>query len=123
MTDEAHEDPGADLPLPGLDPEPVSRAVSDLERQARRSLQALDAAGLLEPRHAALAELFLTLARAVHKQSMSPKGGYAVANLANSMREVWVQLLPEEEGGGSDDFAAWKRELERAGMDSPGGTS
>jgi hypothetical protein len=121
MTDAAQHDPGADLPLPGLDPEPVNRPVSELERQARRSLQALESAGLLEPRHAALAELFLVLARAIDRQARNLKGGYAIANLANSMREVWVQLLPEEEGGtGSDDFTRWQREL--AGMDSTGGT-
>lgn len=101
-----------DEPLPGLDPEPTDRPVSELERQARRSLQALDNANLLEPRHAGLAELFLTLARAVDKSSRSARGGYAVANLANAMRETWLQLLPEEEGGtGSVDFARWQREL------------
>lgn len=120
MTDGVKAAP--DEPLPGLDPEPSDRHVSELERRARQSLQALDSAGLLEPRHAGLAELFLTLARAVDKQAHSARGGYAVANLANSMREVWLQLLPEEEGGtGSDDFTRWQREL--AGLDGSGRTA
>lgn len=120
--DRAPIDPEADTPLPGLGPEPTDRAVSELEREARRSLQALDNAGLLEPRHSGLAELYLTLARAVDRQSRSARGGYAVANLANSMREVWLQLLPEEEGGtGSDDFTRWQRELHQ--LDADGGSA
>lgn len=122
MTDHDATEPEADTPLPGLDPEPDHRPVSELERNARRSLQALQLAGLLQDRHAALAELFLVLARAIDRQARSPRGGYAVANLANSMREVWVQLLPEEEGGtGSDDFDRWKREL--AALDGSGSSA
>lgn len=100
-------------PLPGLDPEPQDRAVTNLERRARQSLAALHEANKLGPQHAGLMELFLTLARSVDgaANARAPRAS-AVAMAAKEMREVWAALCPDDDDApAAEEFTQWQTAL------------
>lgn len=109
-----------DEPLPGLGAEPTDAAVGELERQVRRSLARMQLDGLVDERHAGLMQLALELCRAITRGASSGRAS-AVAMAAKELREVFAQLMPDEEVSGGDDFDRWKREL--AGMDPAGGSA
>lgn len=78
------------LPLPGLSA--PDAGVTELEVAARRSLAALDQAGLLQETHAMAMQLVLDLARAVGLGTRSGRAS-AAALAAAQLREAWL-LLP-----------------------------
>lgn len=79
------------LPLPGL-ADQAGGQVTELETAVRRSLAALDAAGLLHETHAMAMQLVLDLARAVGLGTRSGRAS-AAALAAAQLREAWA-LLP-----------------------------
>lgn len=89
------------LPLPGL-AAPDRGGVTELERAARRSLAALDSAGLLQENHAVLMQLVLDLARAVGLGAASGRAS-AAAMAAAQLREAWAMLPTLDMDTGSGD--------------------
>lgn len=81
----------AALPLPGL--EDPGEGVTELETAVRRSLAALDKAGLLQETHALPMQLVMDLARAVGLSTRAGRAS-AAAMAAAQLREAWL-LLPE----------------------------
>jgi hypothetical protein len=88
------------LPLPGLQDQ-VGH-VTELETAVRRSLAALDAAGLLTEAHAMPMQLCLDLARAVGLGTRSGRAS-AAALAAAQLREAWGLLPTLDEGAGQQD--------------------
>lgn len=118
MSDASDYAPADDtLPgLPGLGEAP--EGVSVLEAAARRSLQALADASLLNESHALPMALVLDLARSVGK-AVAKGQGAAAAMAAAQLREAW-QLLPDLDGaaaGGGDEWDKLARKL-RADYDT-----
>lgn len=96
--------------LPGLDDAP--EGVSVLEAAARRSLQALADASLLNESHALPMALVLDLARSVGR-AVGKGQGAAAAMAAAQLREAWL-LLPDLDGagaGGGDEWDKLARQL------------
>src|SRR5213075_947187 len=91
------------LPLPGLDDPTPAGGVTELETAARRSLMALDQAGLLEPRHALTMRLVLDLARAVGRSAQKGQAA-AAAMAAAQLREAWALLPQPVDGSAGDAF-------------------
>lgn len=100
-----------DVALPGLE-EPAGRS-TPLEDAARKSIQALQAQGLLGPEHAITLQLVLDLARAVGQSAGSHASAAAMA--AAQLREAWATLpQPVEDGGDGDQWDQLARELREA---------
>jgi hypothetical protein len=99
------------LPLPGLQDQ--ANGVTELETAVRRSLAALDAAGLLTEVHAMPMQLVLDLARAVGLGTRSGRAS-AAALAAAQLREAWA-LLPalDATGSGGDEWDALAVQLRR----------
>lgn len=100
------------LPLPGLD-EPAGPGLGLLEVAARRTLAGLEADGLLLERHALLAEGILSLARVM---TVAEKKGAATAaaHAFNGILAAFAVLVPEGEGGVTDDYDLLANELRDA---------
>jgi hypothetical protein len=104
--------------LPGLEPPTEHHAPSQLEAAARRSLEALHAAGLLTEAHAMPMALVVELARVVGRAVTNGQGA-AAAMAAAQLREAWT-MLPDLEGagaGGGDEWEQLARELRKASED------
>lgn len=98
----------AALPLPGL--ERPKAGVTDLELAARRSLDALARANLLNESHSLPMALILDLARAVAHGTATGKAS-AAALAAAQLREAW-QLLPAmEQAPAEDEWTQLARQL------------
>lgn len=97
--------------LPGMSrlTDPSGRCVAAVEA----TLAALHAADLLEPRHAATAQLCLELALAV-EHGLASRRASAVALAARELREA-LASLPEPQQTGGDAFAQLLEELNNAG--------
>lgn len=89
------------LPLPGLEDQ-VGGRVTELETAVRRSLKALDDAGLLQETHAMPMQLVLDLARAVGLGTRSGRAS-AAALAAAQLREAWAMLPTLDLGSGVAD--------------------
>lgn len=103
VDDSSSLEAGGDVALPGL--ESSTPRTTDLEAAARRSLQALDAAGVLGPQHAMTMQLILDLARAVGLASRSHASAAAMA--AAQLREAWATL--PQLADATDDGDEWDR--------------
>lgn len=106
--------------LPGLgELEPAAGGVTALELAARRSLEALAAAGVLTEAHALPMALVMDLARAV---AIGTRTGHAsaAAMAAAQLREAWLMLpeLPDAPPEG-DPWAELVAELRAAGLPAP----
>lgn len=101
----------ATLPLPGL--EDPGDGVTELETAVRRSLKALDQAGVLTETHALPMQLVLDLARAVGMATRAGRAS-AAAMAAAQLREAW-QLLPvvDMQSGVSDQWDQLAQDLRR----------
>lgn len=99
--------------LPGLEPR---HDVTDLERAASRSLEALARAGVLTEAHALPMALIMDLARAV---AIGTRTGHAsaAAMAAAQLREAYA-MLPELPDAPADDdpWALLVAELRAAGL-------
>lgn len=102
----------ADAALPGLGDAPAGE--TELETAVRRSLAALDAAGLLQETHAMAMQLVLDLARAVGIGTRNGRAS-AAAMAAAQLREAW-SLLPELDmaSGQMDEWEKLAKDLRRA---------
>lgn len=88
------------LPIPGL--EPPSRSASPMERATRRSIVALEAAGLVEERHSMVTQLMIELAQVVDAGRRNGKAS-AAAMAASEIMAAYQLLLPADEGGETHD--------------------
>jgi hypothetical protein len=97
------DDDQAALPLPGIgDAQPTSAGgITPLEQACRRSLAALEDAGLLSERHAVTMQLVLDLSRSVGRASNKGQAA-AAAMAAAQLREAWA-LLPQPDGAEQGD--------------------
>lgn len=95
------DDTQAALALPGLEDVQPAGGTTALETAARRSLAALQTAGILEDRHAVTMQLVLDLARSVGRASAKGQAA-AAAMAAAQLREAWA-LLPQPDGSTSGD--------------------
>lgn len=91
----------AALPLPGLDT--PAAGMTALERAARRSLDALDKAGLLNETHALPMALVLDLARAVAMGTSTGKAS-AAALAAAQLREAFLLLPVLDDAPAQDEW-------------------
>lgn len=96
--------------LPGL--EMPTRLQAEMVGAVRSTFAALDEAGLLEPRHAALMQLCLELADSVAAAKVSRRAT-AVALAARELRET-LALLPVPEVVENDGWADLESALRRA---------
>lgn len=103
--------PSDPQPLPGLE-DPTAPA-SDLELAVRRTLIALADQELLEPRHAGLMQLCISMAQAVDAGVRSRRAS-AAAMAAAQLREALV-LLPEPMAAPSSEWDQLVERLEKAG--------
>jgi hypothetical protein len=84
------------LDLPGLDG--PREYESPMVVAARSTLQALAELGRLEPRHAVLTQLILSLAEAIDRGTRTGRAS-AVALASKELREALLQLDPPPEDG------------------------
>lgn len=84
------------LELPGL--AASDRAESAMVTAARSTIQALHTLGKLEPRHAVLTQLILSLAEAIDRGTRTGRAS-AVAMASKELREALLQLDPPPEDG------------------------
>lgn len=92
------------LSLPGLDP-PTSGVDQPMVASARVTLAALRDTGNLEPRHAVLVQLVLSLAGAIDAGVRSGRAS-AVAMAAKQLLETMLVLDPPAEAIGATDAKA-----------------
>lgn len=98
--------------LPGLSL--PSSGVTDLERAALASMEALDADGVLEPRHALTVQLVLELSRVIGAGVRTGKTA-AVAMAAKQLLEAIESLpTPAPDPGDKDPWAELERRLAEA---------
>lgn len=104
--------PVVQLTLPGLELGAENGGKSGVLRRAvEATITALHAENLLQPRHAALCQLALTLADAVAVGTRSGRAS-AAAMAAAQLRET-LQALPEpSQAGVAERFESWIRELQ-----------
>lgn len=106
--------------LPGL--EPASRLDPPLVVAARRTIAAVDAAGLLTERDALTCALILDLSAAVAAGQRSGKASAAAMAAAQLLAAIDRLPVPEEGGGEDDPYARLARDLReaahRAGLDA-----
>lgn len=89
--------------LPGL--EPPAPSAGAMELATRKTIAALEAAGLLEERHAMTCQLMIELAQSVEAGRKARRAS-AVAMAAAQLREAFLSL-PEPEGGSGDGDDPW----------------
>lgn len=107
------DQPEAQPTLPGLELEPENGASpSALRTAVVTTLAALQQEGLLEPRHAALAQLSLELADSVTAGRRSGRAS-AAAMAAAQLRETLLALPEPTAAGIAEKFDAYLRSLER----------
>lgn len=114
VTEELDEDvePGQPI-LPGLDVAP--RGASALDKATRRTIVALQVAGLVGEREAMVCQLMLDLAVVVDAGRRQGKAA-AAAMAATQLLAAYQLLIPEAvEGGGDDAFDELARDLRAAG--------
>lgn len=80
--------------FPDLDDAPAIGSPSELEEAARASIRALDAAGLLKPRHALTVHLILSLARSLGAEMQRGKITVAMSQATKQLLDAWA-TLPE----------------------------
>lgn len=97
--------------LPGL--EPPKRGEVAIVLACRRTLVSLEAAGLLEERHAILAQSMLELAQVVDAGRRQGKAS-AVAMAAAQILAIYQQLVPDSEGGETDEWNELVAEFRRS---------
>ena len=96
---------GSAVMLPGLELDPVVGAPSPLRKAVQATLDALNEARLLEPRHTAVAQLCLELADAVAAGTRSGRAS-ATAMAAAQLLSA-LDALPKPAGIDAD--AEWER--------------
>jgi hypothetical protein len=94
--------------LPGLEPPRAND--TPMVRAMRSTIKALDADHRLEPRHAALMQLCLSLAQAIDGGARSGRAS-AVAMAAAQLRETLLVLDPPPEDGDTGNGASKLAEL------------
>ena len=92
---------------------PRDRGVSDLEREVRRSLNALRAGGRLESADAGVAQLAIELSRSIAGGARNGRAS-AVALASAQLLACFDRLNPPDEGGDGDDFDRWRAYLDGA---------
>lgn len=95
-----------ELELPGMGAD--GRADSPMVTAARSTIRALADLERLEPRHAVLTQLILSLAEAIDRGSRTGRAS-AVALASKELRETLLQLDPPPEDG--DASAEARRQL------------
>ena len=97
MTDSTPTIDGMTLPSPGHG--------TPIETATEATILALESAGLIEPRHAAMCELARSMAAAIGASTRYGRGAsQGLAVCARELREA-LAALPAPEGGPADD--AW----------------
>lgn len=105
---------GSALTLPGLELDPVVGAPSPLRKAVQATLTALNDQGLLEPRHAAVAQLALELADAVSSGRNS--GRASAAAMAAAQLLAALDALPKPAGLDADaEWNAFVDDLRKLG--------
>lgn len=85
------------LPIPGLSPDSGRGPIAALEKAVVRTLEALQADGLIEERHAARVALAIELAQIVTLKRQTGRVS-TVANDARVLMELLDKLLPADSG-------------------------
>lgn len=96
------------LQLPGV--AEAAESASPMVKAAHTTLQQLQHLGRLEPRHAVLAELVLSLADAIDKGKRSGRAS-AVAMASKELRETIVMLDPPPDTDSLDASEAARKAL------------
>jgi hypothetical protein len=110
MTKPSSYDPLAD-PLPGLGESPS--VTSDLEASVRRTIAAIDAAGLLTERDAATCQLAIELARVV-QLGVASRRSTGAAMAARELRDTLLMLPQPEQTPAGQEWDALVRKLVEA---------
>lgn len=105
------------LTLPGLEVNPEVGDPSPLRRAVQSTLTALDSAGILEPRHAAVAQLALELADSVSAGRRS--GRASAAAMAAAQLLAALDALPKPAGLDADaEWIEFREQLAKLGTPS-----
>lgn len=101
--------------IPGLGPEPTTGRVSEVERAARSTIQHLHEMGHVRDHHAVVCAMILAAARAIDRGASSGRAS-AVAMAMKELREAYLLLVPESEGGaqGGDGWLDFEAEFRAA---------
>lgn len=101
------------LELPGLEADQAGDG--DVLKAARRSLRALEQAGVFTDAGAVMGAALVTTARQLDRAVSGGRAkDYGVAQLVAQLRETWSVLVPDETGNGSDGFDQLAAELREA---------
>lgn len=100
--------------LPGFDPEAMTASDSGLGAAARATLDALQAAGRLDAKHALSAQMLLAVATRAGKELQAPATTIATTNLLRLAADLLDRLPVDDAGDLGDETAAFLKAIAEA---------
>lgn len=115
-------EPDQALPLPGIDPDPTNRAVTELERAVRRTLRAMDEAGLVQEVDAGKLQLAIEMAEVIAMKKNTRRAS-TIGNDARVLMEIlndFKESASEVDENLAATMAEWAEVIADADAHDPG---